>query len=143
GLSFPVWRKFPTGQKIICSKTIWRKRMRTVEKIGLGLFLGGLIAFMTIPFLGTYTLSEESVMENTKDIHREKMSELLAPMYGQQYSSSFSFMSAFAENFDPYNDELKSQQLWDQVILDDYTFPFAKAALQRPVRDSPWLFLGL
>lgn len=117
--------------------------MRTVEKIGLGLFLGGLIAFMTIPFLGTYTLSEESVMENTKDIHREKMSELLAPMYGQQYSSSFSFMSAFAENFDPYNDELKSQQLWDQVIWDDYTFPLAKAALQSPVRDSPWLFLGL
>ena len=96
--------------------------MKTIEKLGLGLFLIGLTVFTAVPFLGNYTLTEELVLGNTKDIHREKMAEILAPMYGQEYGSNFSFLSAFGENFNTYNDSLKAQQLWDQVIWDDYGF---------------------
>ncbi|HSF53238.1 MAG TPA: hypothetical protein VLA71_05775, partial [Algoriphagus sp.] len=117
--------------------------MKSIEKIGLGLFLIGLTVFIFIPFLGKYTLSEEMVLANTKDIHQEKMAEILAPMYGQEFESNFSFLSAFGENFNTYNDQLKSQQLWDQVIWDDYGFALALSALQSPVRDNPWLFFGL
>ncbi|WP_111670420.1 4Fe-4S binding protein [Algoriphagus litoralis] len=117
--------------------------MSIIQKIGLGMFLIGLTAFIIIPFIGKYGISEELVLANTKDIHQEKMAEILAPMYGQEYGSNFAFLSVFSENFNSYNDELKSQQLWDQVIWDDYSFALAKAGFQSPVRDNPWLFFML
>jgi ferredoxin-type protein NapH len=117
--------------------------MKIIEKIGLGLFLIGVTAFLVIPFMGSYSLSEELVRANTKDIHQDKMAEILAPMYGQEFNSNFSFLSAFSENFTSYNEELKSRQLWEEVIWDDYSFPLTKAGLQSPVRDKPWLYFAL
>lgn len=117
--------------------------MKIIQRIGLWLFLIGLTAFIVIPFIGKYTLSEEMVFANTKDIHQEKMVEILEPMYGQEYNSNFAFLSAFGDNFNAYNDNLKSQQLWDDVIWDDYGFALAKAGFQSPVRDNPWLFFML
>jgi hypothetical protein len=67
--------------------------MSWIEKTGLGLFLTGLLAFLVIPFLGTYTLSEDLVRATAKDIHQEKMAEILAPMYGQEYTSNFAFLA--------------------------------------------------
>jgi ferredoxin-type protein NapH len=117
--------------------------MNLIQKIGLGLFLIGLTVFIVIPFIGTYSISEEMVLANTKEIHQEKMSEILVPMYGQEYGSNFAFLGAFGENFKLYNDELKSEQLWDQVIWDDYSFALAKAGFQSPVRKNPWLFFTI
>ena len=117
--------------------------MRWFEKIGVGLFLLGIAIFTLIPFLGQYQLSMEIVENNTKEIHQDKMAEILSLMYDQTYSSNFTFLGEFNSNFSAYNDSLKSNQLWDQVIWDDYAFPLAKASLQSPVRDNPWLWLGL
>ncbi|TDQ18361.1 4Fe-4S binding protein [Algoriphagus boseongensis] len=117
--------------------------MRLLEKIGLVLFLLGMGVFIAIPFLGSYTLDRDLVVSNTKEIHQEKMGEILSPMYGKEYTSNFSFLSDFRSNFNSYNDQLKSQQLWDQVIWDDYGFALAKAAASTPVRENPWLWLGL
>ena len=117
--------------------------MKTIQKIGILLFLIGLGAFILIPFLGSYSINEALVRENTKDIHQEKMAEILAPMYGEKYSSNFSFLGAFGENFKAYNDQLKDQSLWDQVIWDDYSFALAKAAVSSPVGENPWIFLFL
>jgi ferredoxin-type protein NapH len=100
--------------------------MTWIEKIGLGLFLVGLTSFLAIPFLGTYSLSEEVVKTNTKAIHQDKMAEILAPMYGQEFSSNFSFLSAFGEKLNTYNEEVKSQQRWDDVIWDDYSFALTR-----------------
>lgn len=117
--------------------------MKLIQKIGILLFLVGIGTFTLIPFLGSYQLDKETVLENTKDIHQEKMSEVLEPMYGEVYNSNFGFISAFKSNFNRYNDGLKEQSLWDQVIWDDYSFPLAKAALSSPVKENPWLFLML
>ncbi|MBN7815629.1 4Fe-4S binding protein [Algoriphagus pacificus] len=117
--------------------------MKFIQKIGILLFLIGVIAFSVIPFLGTYTLEKEQVFSQTKDIHQEKMVEILEPMYGKEYNSNFSFLSDFNTNFNSYNDALKEQALWDQVIWDDYSFPLAKASLHSPVKDQPLLFLML
>lgn len=117
--------------------------MKMIQRLGIGLFLLGLGLFTILPFLGNYTLTEELVLANTKDIHREKMAEILQPMYGETYSSNFSFVSAFNENFNSYNDALKNESKWDEVIWDDYSFPLAKSSLRSPVRDNPWLFFGL
>ena len=117
--------------------------MKTIQKIGILLFLIGLGSFILIPFLGNYSIDEALVRANTKEIHQEKMAEILAPMYGVTFSSNFSFLSAFGDNFNGYNDQLKDQSLWDQVIWDDYSFALAKAAVSSPVTENPWLFLFL
>lgn len=117
--------------------------MKTIQKIGILLFLLGLGAFILIPFLGSYSIDEALVRENTKEIHQEKMAEILAPMYGSTYSSNFAFLGAFGDNFNAYNDQLKDQSLWDQVIWDDYSFALAKAAVSSPVAENPWIFLFL
>ncbi|MHA7128944.1 4Fe-4S binding protein [Algoriphagus namhaensis] len=114
--------------------------MKIIQKIGLILFLIGLGTFIALPFFGTYTLTEEHVTENVKDIHREKMAEIFQPMYGVEYGSNFSFLAEFNRQFDSYNDALKDQEKWDQVIWDDYSFPLAMSALDSPVKTQPWLF---
>jgi polyferredoxin len=115
--------------------------MKYIQLIGLTLFLAGLLAFTVIPFLGEYTISEAIVLDNTKDIHQEKMNELLTPMYGKEYSSSFSFISELNQQVEDYNSKLKAESKWDQVIWDDYSFPLTKASLSSPVQNHPWLFL--
>jgi len=117
--------------------------MKLIQKLGILLFLVGMAVFTVMPFLGTYTLTEELVLSRTKDIHQEKMTEILSPMYGETYSSNFSFISAFKENFNSYNDVLEEESKWDDVIWDDYSFPLAQASVNSPVRANPWLFMGL
>lgn len=117
--------------------------MKLIQKIGLMLFLIGMGSFILIPFFGSYSIDEDLVRTNTKDIHQEKMAEILEPMYGGTYSSNFAFLTAFGENFNSYNDKLKDQSLWDEVIWDDYTFALAKAAVSSPVRENPLLYLFL
>lgn len=117
--------------------------MKVIQKIGLFLFLIGLGVFTAIPFLGTYELNQEMVSANTKDIHQEKMLEILTPIYDQNYSSNFQFLSAFNQEFGTYNDALKAEGKWDEVIWDDYSFSLGKAALSSPVKDNPWLWMFL
>jgi polyferredoxin len=117
--------------------------MKLIQKFGLILFLFGLGTFIIIPFLGSYSLNKELIIANTREIHQETLVEVLAPMYGQTYSSNFDFLGTFNEYFEGYNDELKAQSQWDDVIWDDYSFAFALASLESPVKDKPWLFLFL
>ncbi|MDG1277671.1 MAG: 4Fe-4S binding protein [Algoriphagus sp.] len=117
--------------------------MKWIQKLGLVLFLIGLGSFILIPFLGNYSLDKELVLANTKEIHQEKMAEILEPMYGETYSSNFAFLSAFGDYFNTYNDQLKADANWDQVIWDDYSFSLALAGLDSPVKDNPWMFFAL
>lgn len=117
--------------------------MKVIQKIGLSLFLIGLMVFTAIPFLGSYQLSQEMVEANTKELHLEKMQEILSPIYDQVYSSNFQFLGAFNLEFGAYNDALKAEGKWDEVIWDDYSFPLAKAALSSPVKANPWLWMFL
>jgi Pyruvate/2-oxoacid:ferredoxin oxidoreductase delta subunit len=117
--------------------------MRGIQGIGLVLFILGMSVFTALPFLSSYHLSEAMVREEVKESHREKLAELLQPMYGQSYSSTAAFLTAYSSNFDPYNEGLKAKQAWDQVIWDDYKFALAKAAGEGPSRTHPWVSLAL
>lgn len=117
--------------------------MKLLQKTGLILFIVGLCIFITLPFLGTYSMNESMVWGQTKTEHEEIMSQILVPMYGEIYTSSFSYLTAFGQNFDGYNQLLKNQSLWDKVIWDDYSFVLAKAAVESPVRSNPWIYLFL
>ena len=117
--------------------------MRGIQGIGLFLFLLGMLVFTILPFLGSYRLSEAMVKNQVKEIHQEKLAELLQPLYGQNYPSTHAFLTAYSANFDPYNEELKAREAWDQVIWDDYGFALAKAAGEGPARSNPWTCLML
>lgn len=117
--------------------------MRKIEVIGLILFLVGMSVFTALPFLSSYRLSEAMVRDQVKEEHRDKLAELIQPMYGQNYNSTYSFLTAYSSYFQPYNEELKAKQAWDQVIWDDYGFALAKAAMDGPGRTNPWISLGL
>jgi ferredoxin-type protein NapH len=117
--------------------------MKTIQKIGLTLFIIGFVGFSLLPFLGSYQLEKELVEEQVKDIHTEKMTEILSPMFGKEYGSNFTFISDFNQIFNAYNDQLKSEQDWDNVIWDTYVFSLTKAAAQGPVSESPYLYLTI
>ncbi len=117
--------------------------MRKIEIIGLILFVVGMSIFTALPFSSQYRLSEEQLPSSVKDIHRDQLAELVQPMYGQTYTSTHSFLTAYSSYFQPYNDELKAKQAWDQVIWDDYGFVLAKAAMDGPSKTNPWASLGL
>lgn len=117
--------------------------MITVKNLGLGLFFLGVVAFTVLPFLGSYHLREDLVSSEVKEIHREKVKELLAPMYGFSYASTYSFLQAYHQQLDPYNEALNVEGRWEEVIWEDYGFSLAKAALQGPSRDHPLICLLL
>jgi hypothetical protein len=117
--------------------------MKIIQKIGLVIFILGLLLFTLLPFLGTYQLEKETVEANVKDIHSEKMMEVLSPMYGKEYASNFAFISDFKSHFNSYNDALKSNQEWDKVIWDNYAFALTKASSTGPVSENPFLYLGI
>ena len=115
--------------------------MKTIQYVGIVIFLLGLLAFSVIPFIGDYRLEEEIVRENVKEIHQEQLLEVLAPMYGQTYTSNFRFVGDFNDHFNTYNEDLKERQEWDNVIWDDYAFVLTKASSTGPVNERPYFFL--
>ncbi|WP_162340683.1 4Fe-4S binding protein [Cyclobacterium salsum] len=117
--------------------------MKFLQNTGLTLFVLGLAIFTAIPFLGTWELDASMVKETTKEMHREVMVDILTPMYDKTYSSQFAFISEYSRHFEAYNESLKAEEKWDQVIWDDYAFPLTKNASEGPVSASPLLFLFL
>lgn len=115
--------------------------MKNIQYVGIAIFLLGLLAFSVIPFIGDYRLEKEIVRENVKDIHQEQLLEVLSPMYGQTYTSNFSFIGDFNKHFNTYNEDLKERQEWDNVIWDDYAFVLTKASSLGPVNERPYFFL--
>ncbi len=117
--------------------------MKFIQNIGLILVVAGLVIFTAVPFLGTWQLESAQVEAATKDMYREVMVDLLAPMYGQSYGSPFAFIGDLNGYMEAHNDSLKAEEKWDQVIWDDYAFPLTKTASQGPVPAYPLLFLAL
>lgn len=117
--------------------------MKNIQKLGLVVFIIGLSMFSYIPFLGDYQLDAQIIAKVVKPEHQEVMIRILEPMYGQTYSSNFSFISDFKELFNAYNQELKDRQAWDDVIWDNYAFSVTKASAISPVQHHPYWFMGI
>lgn len=116
--------------------------MKLIQKIGLALFFSGLFIFSIIPFLGDFQLEKNNLKEHLKQEHYERLKEELSPMLGVHYSSNFSFINDFTYYFEGYNEKFKSQENWEEVIWDDYTFVVTKAATTGWILDySGLLFL--
>lgn len=115
--------------------------MKYIQKAGLFFFVLGLVIFSIIPFLGSYQLEKATVQNQVKEIHEEAMLDILSPMYGKEYGSNFDFIEDFKHYFNAYNEELKANEDWDNVIWDDYVFTLTKASSKGPIRDQPYFYL--
>ncbi len=117
--------------------------MKKMKAAGLVLFVLGLSVFTAIPFMGSYKLEAEHVIRSVKESHQEVLVKELEPVYNQPFNSNFSFIQALNNRLDAYNDTQKADEAWGNVIWDDYSFLLAKAALNSPVKEKPWLFFML
>lgn len=117
--------------------------MKNIQVFGLFLFVVGLLLFSALPFIGVNTLTEEVLLEKIKDEHEETMLEIMSPVLNETYYSHITFIGDVNDLLDAHNEGLKEQELWDEVIWDDYTFILTKASGQGPIQDSKELFLVL
>jgi polyferredoxin len=118
--------------------------LKLVQKIGLGLFIFGLLVFTVSLFFGEYELTETVARKAVADaVHYEKLRGEIEKLYGKTYSSSFSFVADFREAVDAVNARFKAEQKWDAVIYADYTFAVAKLSNKSPVASSHSLYFFL
>ncbi len=113
--------------------------MKYLQYLGLALFVGGLVLFSLVPFIGEFTLSREIAQEKLKPEHSELLKQL-SPMYGVTYPNQVAFVSDFNDYFNAYNEELKAEEKWDEVIYEDYAFSLTKASGHGPVQEYTVLF---
>ncbi|MCX2740324.1 4Fe-4S binding protein [Pontibacter anaerobius] len=117
--------------------------MKTLQGIGLGMFLLALLTFNALLFMGRFELSEPEMAQSVKQEHVEVLRQELQPMLGKTYSSSFAFATDFNSYLDAYNEKQKNSQQWDRVIWDDYAFTLAKVASEGFVKNNKLLLLLL
>lgn len=117
--------------------------MKTLQKLGLGIFLAALLLFNLLLFIGDFRLTEQKLQQVTSPENYEILRPELAPMLGKTYSSSFTFAQDFEKYFGAYNTRQEENEQWDRVIWDDYTFAAAKAASEGFVANNKLLLLLL
>ncbi len=117
--------------------------MKLIQGFGLVIFILGLLVFSIIPFLGSFQLTEEVLKDTVKEEHQEALTEVLQPMFGREYTSNIAFIDDFNSNFDAYNDNLRQQEAWDDVIYDNYVFTVTKASSTGAVAENPYFYLGI
>ncbi|EIM76062.1 4Fe-4S ferredoxin [Nitritalea halalkaliphila LW7] len=103
----------------------------------------GLGLFTYMLFQGSYRLEREDAAAVIKDIHQEALLPLLEPLYGQEYPSTHAFLSAYDALFQPYNEALKQEERWDEVIWDDYHFALSRSAASGGAVEAPLRWLTL
>jgi polyferredoxin len=117
--------------------------MKYIQKIGLGIFFAALIFFTLLLWMGQYRLTDTVLQEAVKQEHYPILKQELAPMLDKTYSSNFSFVGDFNQYFGGYNDRLRQEGQYEQVIWDDYAFSVTKAASIGFVADNKLLLLAL
>jgi len=117
--------------------------MKFIKNIGLSLFILSFSLFLGIFFLSDYKLTEEIFNSVVKEQHREILKPRIQFMFDENYSSNFNFISDFNNAFNQLNDELRSEEKWDQIIYDDYCFTITKASTQGLIKEKTVLLFFL
>ncbi len=115
--------------------------MKILQNIGLGLFLTGLAVFISLLFLGEFTL-DAKLFENTlknKGIKSELFIESMQQnVVDKTFSNPYSFAAAITNALETSNETHKQKQEWDKVIWNSphsFTYEMAKQAGQGIVRE--------
>lgn len=102
--------------------------MKIIRIFSLGIFLSSLLLLGVSLFLSEYILTEKIFSEKVKLEHQERLKPSLQFILNKKYSTSFGFANEISNAVNKLNYEAKEQQLWDQVIYDDYTSALTKAS---------------
>lgn len=132
--------------------------MTLIQKIGLGIFIIGLLIFTASLGLDKYELSADS-LSVSNEYHATEILEVAEQegMLGQTYSSSFDFISAFKGVLKKAQTSLNTKAKengvpegvgeWDYKmgdwVLKDYILFTTKKSATGPVSNNPALFLFL
>lgn len=115
--------------------------MKIIKYTGLGLFLAAFTVFIATLFLGKYKLTNEVFNQVITDSTHQK---LLKPAFKQlidkEYSSHIQFIADYKKAFNKVNENLKSEQKWDQVIYTDYSLPITQQSSIGFVKENKYLF---
>ena len=93
--------------------------MKTLQHIGLGIFLTGLAVFVSLLFVGTYKLTPVQLEQliQSKGIQSEVfVTEFNNQIVGKSFSNSHAFSTALIAALDKANATHKKEREWSKVI---------------------------
>ncbi len=127
--------------------------MKTIQKIGLGIFLAGLGIFISLIFLGSYKVTPSGFEKfiSNKGIKSELfISQMKETVVGKEFKSPFEFSSKTISALENANKTHKENSEWDQVIWDkphSFSYQLAKESGTGIVKENKgffwWLTFGL
>ncbi|MFI5204700.1 MAG: 4Fe-4S binding protein, partial [Flavobacteriales bacterium] len=112
--------------------------MKVVNKICLYVLVACMVTFFALPFVGSYTLTRESLSKSVTAYTKSGQSEKeileieLAQLYGTTFNSSFGFVSAVNGAIKNYNNKVA-----DEIkIQNDYTCTLTKNSISGFLADK-------
>lgn len=117
--------------------------MKIIRHIGLTIFLICFAVFLSLPFLGSYKLTEKIFTENFTDVNQRKvLKPALKDLFDKEYNSNVAFIKDYSKAFDNANQEFRDKKDWDKVINDNHILNIVKDSSMGFVKDnSAMLFL--
>jgi ferredoxin-type protein NapH len=111
--------------------------MKIIRHIGLTIFLICFAVFLTLPFLGSYKLTEKIFTENFTDVNQQKiLKPALKDLFDKEYSSNATLIKDYEKAFDTANKDFRDNKEWDKVINDNKVFSIVKASSNGVVKDN-------
>jgi len=123
--------------------------MKTIQNIGLALFLVGLTIFTSLIFFGKYEVTPEILenLINNKGIKSELfINTMNSHVVGKEFTNPFSFSTEITSALKSTNETHKQNSEWDKVIWDkphSLSYEIAKHSGNGLVKDNKWLFWWL
>lgn len=121
--------------------------MKEIKKIGLVVFLLGLIFFTSLPFFGKFNVSQSQLEAQLTTQEWENIGEeLSAAISGKEFSTSASLSHEIIAVYESKNVELKANQEWDKVMWttsSNFAMNIAQSANESGVIKSTWMYFLL
>lgn len=116
--------------------------MKLIKKVGLILAITGICCFSLSSFIGTFTLTEESLAALPEKERTLLGEDLKQQMLGEQYWFSSSFALDYVGIYETVNQQLKDAKDWDNVMYvnpHEQVVPLITASADNSFVNHPWL----
>ncbi|UKN02605.1 4Fe-4S binding protein [Paracrocinitomix mangrovi] len=121
--------------------------MKLLKNIGLAIFLLGLVIFTALPFLGSFKMSEQIMLEQLSEQELGNLqSDFEEKIIDVEFGTSSAFGNAVIDIYNTKNEELKANEEWDKVMYTqekEFAFKLAKASTTGFVADNKLLLFFL
>jgi len=120
--------------------------MKTLQKLGFGIFIVGLALFCSLVFVGKYQLSTEQFEEivNRKGIKSELfINAINTQVVGKEFSGPFTLSTTIIKAIEDANIVHRKNRAWSKVIWDkphSFSYEIAKTAGTGAIKENKVLF---